>query len=305
MAGMRVEVQGLCKRFDTVRAVDGVSFAAEPGAIFGLLGPNGAGKSTTIRIIVNILAPDAGRVLFDGRPAGPADRDRIGYLPEERGLYRKMTVNDVLLYFASLKGKRPGEVQAGIDRWLARLQLSEWKGRKVRELSKGMSQKVQFVAAVAHEPEVLFLDEPFAGLDPVSTEVLQEAIRELGRQGRTILFSTHIMDQAERLCSQVFIIDRGRELLSGTLEEIKRRYGRNSVAVEFDGDLDFLKGSGLVTNLLSYPRWVEAELAPGRSADELLQAIAGRVSVKRFEVMAPSLHKIFVDRVGAAGGTGQ
>ncbi|MBN1836419.1 MAG: ATP-binding cassette domain-containing protein [Spirochaetales bacterium] len=296
---MDLELRDVHKSFGSVRAVDGLSFRTGAGRIFGLLGPNGAGKSTTIRMIMNIIAPDRGEILFDGQPIRPADKDRIGYLPEERGLYRKMVLNEALLYFASLKNLSRADAQPRIDCWLERFGLTEWKKNKVEELSKGMSQKVQFAVAVLHDPEVLFLDEPFAGLDPVSTESLREAVLELGRRGRTILLSTHIMDQAERMCGEILIIDRGREVLSGPVEALKARFGRNSVAIEFDGDAEIIRASGLVGNLISYPRWVEAELAEGATADELLKALAGRLSIKRFEVMAPSLHKIFIRQVGA------
>jgi ABC-2 type transport system ATP-binding protein len=191
------------------------------------------------------------------------------------------------------------EAQKNIDRWLERFELAEWKRRKIEELSKGMSQKLQFIVAVLHDPEVLFLDEPFAGLDPVSTESLRESVLELGRRGRTILLSTHIMDQAEKMCGEILIIDRGREVLAGTVDSLKERFGRKSVAIEFDGDPQVIRGSRLVTELIAYPRWVEAELTEGATADQLLAALVGRLSIKRFEVMAPSLHKIFVRQVGA------
>jgi ABC-2 type transport system ATP-binding protein len=296
---VNLEVRDVHKSFGPVRAVDGLSFRAQGGRIFGLLGPNGAGKSTTIRMIMNIIAPDRGDILFDGRPIRPEDKDRIGYLPEERGLYRKMVVNEALLYFASLKNLPRVEAQKRIDLWLERFELADWKRRKIEELSKGMSQKLQFIVAVLHDPEVLFLDEPFAGLDPVGTETLREAVLELGRRGRTILLSTHIMDQAEKMCGEILIIDHGREVLAGTVDALKARFGKNSVVIEFDGDPEAVRATGLVGELITYPRWVEAELAEGCTADQLLQALAGRLSIRRFEVMAPSLHKIFVRQVGA------
>jgi ABC-2 type transport system ATP-binding protein len=294
---MQLQVQDVKKRYGALQAVDGVSLTAAPGKIYGLLGPNGAGKTTTIRMIMNIIAPDQGRILFDGKPIHPGDKNRIGYLPEERGLYRKMVLNELLLYFASLKGRRRAEVQASIDGWLERFDLSQWKMRKVEELSKGMSQKVQFIVSVLHDPEILVLDEPFAGLDPVSTEQLRKAVLDLGKQGRTILLSTHIMEQAERMCSAILIIDHGREVLSGSVEGIKSRFGRNSVIVEFDGEPDILQRCDLTRDVISYPRWVEAELAEGVSADQLLGYLVGKVSIKRFEVVAPSLHKIFIDQL--------
>ena len=294
---MMLQVQNVKKRYGAVQAVDGVSLTASPGKIYGLLGPNGAGKTTTIRMIMNIIAPDQGQILFDGKPIRPGDKNRIGYLPEERGLYRKMVLNDLLHYFASLKGRRRGGVQNRIDDWLERFDLAEWKMRKVEELSKGMSQKVQFIVSVLHDPDILVLDEPFAGLDPVSTEALRKAVLELGKQEKTILLSTHIMEQAERMCSTILIIDSGREVLSGSVEAIKSRFGKNSVIIEFDGDVDILHGCDLIGAVISYPRWVEAELAAGVSADQLLGYLVGKVSIKRFEVVTPSLHKIFIDQL--------
>ncbi len=294
---MMLQVQSVKKSYGAVQAVDGISLTASPGKIYGLLGPNGAGKTTTIRMIMNIIAPDQGQILFDGKPISPGDKNRIGYLPEERGLYRKMILNDLLHYFASLKGRKRGEVQNRIDDWLERFDLSEWKMRKVEELSKGMSQKVQFIVSVLHDPDILVLDEPFAGLDPVSTEALRKAVLELGKQEKTILLSTHIMEQAERMCSTILIIDSGREVLSGSVEAIKSRFGKNSVIIEFDGDADILHGCDLIGTVISYPRWVEAELAAGVNADELLGYLVGKLSIKRFEVVTPSLHKIFIDQL--------
>ena len=294
---MQLQVQDVRKRYGAVQAVDGVCLTAAPGKIYGLLGPNGAGKTTTIRMIMNIIAPDQGRILFDGKPIRPEDKNRIGYLPEERGLYRKMVLNELLLYFASLKGRRRSTVQNRIDLWLQRFDLFEWKMRKVEELSKGMSQKVQFIVSVLHDPQLLVLDEPFAGLDPVSTEQLRKAVLDLGKNGKTILLSTHIMEQAERMCSAIQIIDHGREVLCGTVEGIKSRFGRNSVIVEFDGEAEILQRCDLTGDVISYPRWVEAELAPGVSADQLLGYLVGKVSIRRFEVVAPSLHKIFIDQL--------
>jgi ABC-2 type transport system ATP-binding protein len=291
-------VREVCKSFGEVRAADEVSFTAKPGEIFGLLGPNGAGKSTIIRIIMNILGPDTGEVTFDGKRISEEDKDRIGYLPEERGLYRKVKVSEMLLYLAGLKGMDKERARGRMAEWLERFELSDWAGRKIEELSKGMAQKIQLVATILHDPQFIFLDEPFSGLDPVSTDVLREAILDLGKEGKTILFSTHNMEQAERICRRIFIIDHGREVISGTVDEVKSRFGKNTVAVEFDGDAEFLEHSSMVRDLVRYPRWVEVELAPGASPDELLSELAGRISVRRFEVVTPSLHKIFVRQLG-------
>jgi ABC-type uncharacterized transport system ATPase subunit len=293
-----IELRSVSKSFGAVKAVEEVSFATREGEIFGLLGPNGAGKSTTIKMIMNILAPDSGEILFNGRPLVEADKDRIGYLPEERGLYRKVKIDEMLLYLASLKNADRGAAEKSLDAWLERFELSEWKKRTPESLSKGMAQKVQFIAAVLHDPELIFLDEPFSGLDPVSTDVMREVVVELGERGKTIVFSTHTMDVAEKICSRILIIDHGREVISGSLDEIKTRLGRNSVVVEFDGALDMQALSGMVNDVIRYPRWVEMELADGTSPQTLLKTLVGQVAVRRFEAMAPSLHKIFVHLVG-------
>jgi ABC-2 type transport system ATP-binding protein len=296
-----IELRSVSKSFGQVKAVDGVSFSTTKGEIFGLLGPNGAGKSTTIKMIMNILAPDSGEILFNGKPINAADKDRIGYLPEERGLYRKVKINEMLLYLASLKNADTAVAEKRLDAWLERFDLTQWKRATPDALSKGMAQKVQFIASVLHDPEFIFLDEPFSGLDPVSTDVLREAVLELGQQGKTILFSTHNMEVAEKLCSRILIIDHGREVIAGSLSDIKGRHGHNMVVVEFDGAIDFASLSRLVADVTRYPRWVEIELADGASPQELLKILVAQVAVRRFEVVAPSLHKIFVELVGGKG----
>lgn len=293
-----IELQHVTKRFGDLVAVNDVSFTAKKGTVFGLLGPNGAGKSTTIRMIMNILLPDTGIILFDGRPLAQTDKERIGYLPEERGLYKKVTVNDMLTYLGELKGKTRSEIAPRIDEWLGRFELSEWKHKKIDELSKGMSQKVQFIGSVIHDPQLLFFDEPFSGLDPVSSDLLRDTILELGKSGKTILFSTHILDHAERICNDIFIINKGNEIISGSMEAVKDRRGTRSVIVEFDGDDAVMDALPMVKSIIRYPRWIEAELADSADPDELLAALVGKVSIRRFEVVAPSLHKIFVDLVG-------
>ncbi len=293
-----LEVSHITKRYGRTLAVDSLSFTSPSGEIFGLLGPNGAGKSTTIRMIMNIIAPDSGTISFRGSPLTEQDKNRIGYLPEERGLYGKVTVGDMLLYLASLKNVGRAVAEPRADEWLERFGLTEWKGRKIEELSKGMAQKVQLIAAVIHDPEFVFLDEPFSGLDPVSTDVLREAVIDLNRAGKAVLFSTHNMEQAERICHRVLILDKGRTLVDGRLAEIKARYGHRTVAVEFDGEIEYLTEHPAVASLTRYPRWAEIELADGHEADEVFAALAGRVSVRRFEVVLPSLHKIFVDELG-------
>jgi ABC-2 type transport system ATP-binding protein len=295
-----IELRAISKSFGRVKAVDGISLSAKEGEIFGILGPNGAGKSTMIKMIMNILKPDSGWIFFNGKSIRESDKDRIGYLPEERGLYRKVKINEMLLYLASLKNTDRRTASKRLDAWLDRFNLLEWKTSTPEVLSKGMAQKVQFIASVLHDPEFLFLDEPFSGLDPVSADSLREAILELGSRGKTILFSTHNMEVAERICSRILVIDHGREVISGSLADIKTRYGKNTVAIEFDGTIDFGSLSGMLRNLSRFPRWVELELVEGVSPQALLKILVDQVSVRRFEVVAPSLHNIFVELVGEA-----
>ncbi|MFW5777185.1 MAG: ABC transporter ATP-binding protein [Spirochaetota bacterium] len=293
-------VHEITKRYGETLAVDALSFESNAGEIFGLLGPNGAGKSTTIRMIMNIIAPDSGRISFAGSPLTEEDKNRIGYLPEERGLYGNVTVGDMLLYLAALKNVSRADAEPRMDEWLERFDLAEWKHRKIEELSKGMAQKIQLIASILHNPDFIFLDEPFAGLDPVSTDVLREAILDLNRAGKTLLFSTHNMEQAERICHRVLILNRGRTVVDGPLAQVKERYGHRTIMLEFDGDIDFLQTHEAVKSLIHYPRWAEIELADDHDADAVFAALAGKVSVRRFEVVLPSLHKIFVDQLGGS-----
>ena len=297
-----IAVDKVSKSFESVEAVKSISFATEPGEIFGLIGPNGAGKSTTIRMIMNIIAPDTGTITFDGKQIKDDDKARIGYLPEERGLYKKVKLNEMLLYLGELKGMERSRLQTNIDGWLKRFDLTAWQHKPIAELSKGMSQKAQFIAAVAHEPDILFFDEPFAGLDPVSSDLLRESILDLSREGRTVLFSTHIMDQAEKLCNRIFLINSGSQVVYGTLDELKDTYGTKTVAVEYDGDGSFISDLPFVSRADSYQRWVEVELKEDTDPDTLLKAIVGRVSIRRFEVKAPSLHNIFISLVSGKDG---
>lgn len=293
-----IELRSVSKSFGRVTVVDNVSFATREGEILGLLGPNGAGKSTIIKMIMNIIAPDSGAILFNGEPIREQDKDRIGYLPEERGLYRKVKINEMLLYFASLKNAKRQTAEKRLDEWLARFDLLEWKSSTPEMLSKGMAQKVQFIASILHDPEFIFLDEPFSGLDPVNADVMKEAILELGGGGKTIVFSTHNMEIAEKICSRIIIMDKGRELISGSLADIKSRYGRNTVIVEFDGVIDFGPLAGTVRKVSRFPRWLELDLVDGSSSQILLRLLLDQVSVRRFEVVSPSLHAIFVELLG-------
>jgi ABC-2 type transport system ATP-binding protein len=293
-----VLIDHISKSFGEFTAVNDLSLAVYPGRVYGLLGPNGAGKTTTIRMIVNITAPDSGRIEVFGRQITPELQDRIGYLPEERGLYKKMKVGEQLKFFAALKNVNNKEAEKRVDRWLARLKLTEWKNKKSSELSKGMQQKVQFITAILHEPELLILDEPFSGLDPVNVEVLKEIILELKASGKTIIFSTHQMEVAEKICDDICLINRSRKVLEGSIREVKRGFSRNAVALRLDGGEAVLDDRTLVSKLQRHSDGLEVLLAEGTSAQTLLKAlIAADVTVERFEMIEPSLHDIFIEKV--------
>ncbi len=293
-----VSLRDLVKTFGTHRAVDGVSLDIPAGEIFGLIGPNGAGKTTTIRMILDIIRPDSGEVRVLGEPAGDGTKGRIGYLPEERGLYRKMKVIEMLEFQGAIKGASPSSARREAGGWLDRLELGEWKDRKVEDLSKGMQQKVQFVGAVMGRPELLILDEPFSGLDPVNQNLFKDVMLELNRAGSTIIFSTHQMDTAEKLCREIGLINRGRMVLNGLLSAIKARLGKNSVLVEVEGDGSFLAGLPGVARVDDYGQYLEIRLHENADPQALLRASIGRVGIRRFEIMAPTLHSIFIEQVG-------
>ncbi len=291
------------KRFAGHTAVDALSLTVPPGVIYGLLGPNGAGKSTTIRMIMNIYVPDGGTVQLFGDGSGRDHSARIGYLPEERGLYAKMRVLDVLLFLAEMKGLDRRTARAKALDWLERLGLSEWRLRKVNELSKGMQQKVQFISTVLHEPDLLVMDEAFSGLDPVNSQVLKDTVLDLRQRGKTILLSTHIMEQAEKLCDSVCIIARGKKLVDGPLSDVKRRHGGRSVFVNFDGargDADRLFADrSIVMKADVSGQYAELELTPAADAQRMLQAlVSSGARLSRFELAEPSLNRIFIDLVG-------
>jgi ABC-2 type transport system ATP-binding protein len=298
------------KRFAGHTAVDELSLSVPRGVIYGLLGPNGAGKTTTIRMIMDVLQPDLGvvRLFGGGEPGGGGGgrthSERIGYLPEERGLYRKMRVLDVLVFLGEMKGidRRRARQRAG--EWLERLGLTEWRLRRIDDLSKGMQQKVQFISTVLHDPDLLVLDEPFSGLDPVNTQVMKDTVLDLRRRGKTILFSTHIMEQAEKLCEQLCIIARGRKLVDGALGDIKRTHGGHHLVIGFDGSVrgavQVFADKSLVTKVDNYGQYAELELASGADPQHILQRlVTSGARLSRFELQEASLNKIFIDLVGS------
>ncbi|HEX5708277.1 MAG TPA: ATP-binding cassette domain-containing protein, partial [Pyrinomonadaceae bacterium] len=251
------------KRFDEFTAVDELSLAVRPGRFFGLRGPNGAGKTTTIRMLVGITAPDSGTIELFGRPVGPDSQNRIGYLPEERGLYKKMKVGEQLRFLGELKGMKGAEAERAADGWLERMKLTDWKSSKTDELSKGMQQKIQFIATVMHDPDLVVLDELFSGLDPVNAGLMEETVLDMKRAGKTIIFSTHMMEQAEKLCDDICLINRARKVLGGSLREVRAGFGRNAVALRVEGGDAVLADKSLVTNVKEYGDHSEALLAEG------------------------------------------
>ena len=297
------------KRFAGHTAVDGLSLSVPRGVIYGLLGPNGAGKTTTIRMIMDVIEPDEGSVrLFGEWGTGRDHSARIGYLPEERGLYRRMRVLDLVVFLAEMKGVERRRARARAADWLERLGLGAWRMRRVDELSKGMQQKVQFISTVLHEPELVVLDEPFAGLDPVNTQVMKDAVVELRRDGVTILFSTHIMEQAEKLCDQLCIIARGRKLVDGALADIKRTQTGRHLVIGFDGApgaaVQLFADKRVVQKVDDYGQYAELELAPDADPQRLLAAlVSSGARLARFELSEPSLNKIFIDLVGPDAAT--
>jgi len=295
-----VVLEEVSKSFGPVRAVERLSMAIRPGRITGLLGRNGAGKTTTLRMINGIFLPDHGAItVFGAREAG-AVRDRVGYLPEERGLYRKMKVLEQLLFLAEIKGRRPAAVRPRARAWLERFELWDKRDAKVEALSKGNQQKVQLIGALLHEPDLVILDEPTVGLDPVNVVLVRNVLRELRDQGRTVLLSTHMMTEAEKLVDDIVLIHRGRVVLAGALDEVRSSFGVDTVQLDFSGDGSFLAGLPGVARARLDAGSAELRLTPGADPQRVLAAALGRVAVARFAVAAPSLEEIFIDQVGAA-----
>jgi len=291
-----VELHGIYKTYDHFVAVDHLSLNIREGSIYGLLGPNGAGKTSTIRMMIGITLPDQGGVQLFGEKFHREQLQRIGYLPEERGLYKKMKVLDQLVFLARLHGVFPRTARGRAQDWCERLQLGDWSHKKVEELSKGMQQKVQFIAALLHDPDLVIMDEPFSGLDPANAVMLKDVLLEQKKAGKTILFSTHRMDQVERLCDSICLIDHGRAVLEGDLKKIKASYGTNHIQMQYEGD-PRIESSDLVQSFNNYGNYVEVRLKPGADAQTLLRDVASHARVSRFEVVEPSLEEIFIDVV--------
>jgi ABC-2 type transport system ATP-binding protein len=293
-----VSLDKVTKRYDSFDAVSSLTMEIKEGAVFGLLGPNGAGKTTTLRMIVRILIPDQGSVRVLGRPLSERTQELIGYLPEERGLYRQMRLLEILRFLGALKGLPEAESERRARIWLDRLGLADRMNDEVHNLSRGNQQKIQFIAAIIHRPPLVILDEPFTGLDPVNAAVIKDVMLELRNQGATIILSTHRMDQVEQMCDSICLMNKGQKLLDGDLKAIKKSYGNNTVRMEFAGDPDFMQLPDIIERTNHYGEMVDITLRPGADAQQILKSAVERgVEVRRFELIEPPLNDIFIEKV--------
>jgi len=290
-----LRLDNICKSYDSKKAVDNFSLSAPKGSIYGILGPNGAGKTPTIRMIMDIIAPDSGTISIDGKKVDGDFRNRVGYLPEERGLYKKMTLIEVITYLGQIKNYPKQKILQSIDGWLEKMSLSEYKFRKVEELSKGMQQKLQFITTLLHEPDLIILDELFSGLDPLNIELIKGILLDEKRRGTTILFSTHVMEQAEKLCDYICLINQGKKVLDGHLSDIKAKFGKNSIQVELDGDAAFARDIPGVDSITEFNNYIEIKVASKADIRMILRQLTEKVNIKRFELMEPSLYDIFIE----------
>ncbi len=294
-----LEVKNLTKRFGSLVAVDQASFEVPEGSIFGLIGRNGAGKTTTIRMMMGIYMPDEGEVNLRGVKVGQEFKNRVGYLPEERGLYKKMKVMDTLNYFAEIKGKSGRDVHKRANEYLKRFELYDRRLSKVEDLSKGNQQKLQFIATVLHDPDFVILDEPFSGLDPVNTNLLKDIILEMKERGKVIIFSTHLMDFAEKLCDHLAMIDHGKIILKGKLSEIKSRYAQKNVSLTYEGDISFLKGHPIIEKIENYGNTTGIRVKEPEQSQTVLKMLVERgIVIKKFDANDISLQEIFIELAG-------
>jgi len=292
-----VELAGVTKAYENKVAVDNLSLSIEAGQMFGLLGPNGAGKTSSIRMMMGITMPDSGQVSLFSKPFERKSLERVGYLPEERGLYKKMKVIDQLVFFGELHGVPPADAQTRAASWAKRLEIADALTKKTEELSKGMQQKIQFISALLHDPGLIVMDEPFSGLDPVNASLLERTLLELKDQGKAILFSTHRMDQVEKLCDSICLVNKGQAVLAGRMRDIKSSYERNRVIIEFEGDSSFLS-SAEIAEVNNFSGHAEIKLKPSGDAQKLLHEAAAMATIYRFELVEPSLEEIFIQTVG-------
>jgi ABC-2 type transport system ATP-binding protein len=290
-------VNNLVKKFNATLAVDNLSFTVYPGKIFGLLGPNGAGKTTAIRTILNIIKPSSGEIIFNGNPISNEYYNIIGYLPEERGLYKRSKVIDVLIYFASLKNLSRKDAQSGADFWLKKLKISDLRDKKIEQLSKGNQQKVQLIAAILHNPQLLILDEPFTGFDPINQQEVKDLILDFVSEGKTIILSTHQMDLAEKLCENILLINKGKAVSSGKLSDIKKNFGGNNIRLSFTGDNDSLNQFSEIIKFDYYKNYTEVQLKDDVLPATFLKKLVNKIEVNHFSIIEPTLNKIFIDLI--------
>lgn len=294
-----LEVKNLTKKFDKLVAVDNATFSVPEGSVFGLIGRNGAGKTTTIRMMMNIYEPDSGEVLLRGKKVDEEFKSKVGYLPEERGLYKKMKVLDTLHFFAEVKGKSGKELNKKINEYLKKFQLFERRNDKVEDLSKGNQQKVQFIATVLHSPEFIILDEPFSGLDPINTNLLKDIILEMKDEGKVIIISTHLMEYTEKMCDHLAMIDKGKIILNGSMNEIKNKFSQNNISLVYSGDISFLKNISMIEKIEDFGNSTGIRLKHGYTSQQLLSMLVEKnVEIKRFDVNEISLHDIFISLAG-------
>lgn len=290
-------VENLTKEFNNIVAVNNISFSVEEGRIFGMLGPNGAGKTTTIRTLLNIIKPSSGTISFDGKPITDEFFNIIGYLPEERGLYKKSKVIDVITYFAQLKNMSKVNALSEAKYWLKKLEIEHYSERKVEELSKGNQQKIQFITSVIHNPKLLILDEPFSGFDPINQAVIKELILSFVTSGKIIILSTHQMETAEKLCQDILLIDKGFEVYKGSLSNLKKQFGTNSIKIEFSGDGGFISSLPMVKNVDRYSNYAEVQLKNDFNPSDFLKILTEKINITHFSLVEPTLNKIFIDLI--------
>ena len=299
-----VTITEICKSFDAIQAVRNLSFHIQEGEIFGLIGPNGAGKTTTIRMLLGILMPDSGKIDILGKSNCREITDQVGFLPEDRGLFKRMTIIDLIKFFAELKGVSAKAAIPLADQWLERMELREWRNKKIEELSKGMQQKIQFITTVIHHPKIVFLDEPFSGLDPVNTILIKDVMLDLVKKGSTIIFSTHLMEQAEKLCDGLCLINHGESVLQGKLSGVKAQFGKNRCRMSYEGEAHFLQDKALVQKYDDYGQYVEIQPAREVTPQMILAKAIGQVTVRSFDITEPSLNEIFITVVKGDGNEG-
>ncbi len=293
-----LEIENISKRFGDFYAVKHLSFTIPEGTIYSLLGPNGAGKTTTIRMVMNIIIPDEGSIRILDQKMDEDMKKRVGYLPEDRGLYPKMKVGELLLFLAELKSLQGQDARRRIDNWLERFELVDWKFKKVEELSRGMQQKIQFIATVIHEPDLIILDEPFGGLDPVNTKLLKDIMLEMKQKGRTIIFSTHRMEQVEMISDKICLINKAERVLEGDLNQIKQQYGKNTIILDYAGEASFIKDLPEVEKIDDYGKFMEIKMKEQSDPQDLLYKLVDKIKINKFEVREPTLNAIFIEKVG-------